>query len=251
LPASMAEMSIDNFNLLCGKAEGRDKLARFFQYSARAFVGLSSFASPTAGSKLSMVEGHARTAMVQLAGARRTHRWCKELPVIQSIAKSFAIKNPVDRVLDLLQKVSLATFMVVDHVGHMKQWKILPGGKRAGAGTIQLGLKFFCFSNMIGALVQMKKFFALAASQEDTSKDELSCLKTAFKHVLLVLQTAHLSLLCQSHDAVVGLAGMITSYMDLKAQWPAAKPAMVAAPKMVIPDAVKEEVSEKARAKSS
>jgi len=232
----MAMMSIDNFNLLCGKAEGRDKLARFVQYSARALVGLSALSAPKAGSRLSIVEAHARTAMVQLAGARRTHRWCKELPVLQSLPKSLAIKNPVDRVLDFLQKASLATFMVIDHVGHLKQWKILPGGKRAGAGTIQLGLKFFCFSNVIGALVQMKKFFALSASSEDTSNAELACLKTAFKHLLLVLQTAHLSLLCQSHDALVGFAGMITSYMDLKAQWPASKPAAVAAPKVVAAD---------------
>jgi len=251
LPASMAEMSIDNFNLLCGKAEGRDKLARFFQYSARAIVGMSTLVAPTAGSSLSRVEGHARTAMVQLAGARRTHRWCKELPVLQSIPKCLAIRDPVDRVLDFLQKTSLATFMIVDHIGHLKQWKILPGGKRAGAGTIQLGLKFFCFSNMIGALVQMKKFLALSATQEDTSKSEMACLKTAFKHLLLVLQTAHLSLLCQSHDALVGVAGMITSYMDLKAQWPAAKAAAVPAPKTIAAEVAKADSDEKGRVKSS
>jgi len=223
---------MDNFNVLCTKAEGRDKLARFFQYAARALVGLSSMAAPKAGSRLSLVEGHARTAMVNLAGARRTHRWCKEFPVIKSIPKSLSIKDPVDRVLDLLQKVSLATFMLIDHVGHMKQWKILPGGKRAGAGTIQLGLKFFCFSNFIGALTQMKKFLALASSSsEDRRRDEFTCLKTAFKHLLLVLQTAHLSLLYQSHDALVGFAGMITSCMDLQAQWPAAIAAPPAASK--------------------
>eukprot|EP00429_Kryptoperidinium_foliaceum_P073408 CAMPEP_0176227220 /NCGR_PEP_ID=MMETSP0121_2-20121125/22657_1 /TAXON_ID=160619 /ORGANISM="Kryptoperidinium foliaceum, Strain CCMP 1326" /LENGTH=249 /DNA_ID=CAMNT_0017566497 /DNA_START=292 /DNA_END=1041 /DNA_ORIENTATION=- len=249
----MAEMSIDNFNVLCTKAEGRDKLARLFQYSARAFVGLASLAAPKAGSKLSSLEGHARTAMVQLAGARRTHRWCKELPVIQSIPKSLSIKDPVDRVLDLLQKVSLATFMIVDHVGHMKQWKILPGGKRAGAGTIQLGLKFFCFSNMVGALVQMKKFFALAASNDSMGKLEMACLKTAFKHMLLVLQTAHLSLLCPSHDALVGVAGMITSFMDVKAQWPAAKPvaAAVAAPPALEKKVATPAADEKDNAKSS
>ena len=29
-------------------------------------------------------------------------------------------------------------------VGHMKQWKLLSGGKRAGTGTIQMGLKAGC-----------------------------------------------------------------------------------------------------------
>lgn len=230
----MADLSVDNFNVLCTKAEGRDKVARLFQYSARALVGFVGMAAPKAGTTLSKVETHARTAMVQLAGARRTHRWCKEFPVIQSIPKSLSIKDPIDRALDLMQKVSLATFMIIDHIGHMKQWKILSGGKRSGAGTIQLGLKFFCLSNFVGALVQAKKFLMLNASQEDKSKDKSKCLETAAKHLLLVLQTAHLSLMYQTHDALVGVAGIITSSMDVKAQWPA-KPA--AAPAKALPAA--------------
>jgi len=217
------DLSIDGFNALCVKAEGRDKLARFFQYSARAFVGFSSMAAPKSGSTLMKVEGHARTAMTQLAGARRTHRWCKEFPVIQSIPKSLNITDPIDRALDLFQKVSLATFMMIDHFGQLKQWKILPGGKRSGTGTIQLGLKFFCFSNFIAAIVQAKKFLSLSMSEEDKSQEKMKCSKTAFKHLLLVLQTAHLSLLYQTHDAWVGVAGMITSTMDFMAQWPEKK----------------------------
>merc|ERR1712032_136401 len=149
--------------------------------------------------------------------------WCKEFPVVQSIPKSLAIADPIDRVLDLFQKISLATFMMIDHVGHMKQWKILPGGKRSGSGTIQLGLKFFCFSNFIGALVQLKKLFKLNMSQDDKTIEKKKCMETVFKHLLLVLQTAHLSLLYQTHDAIVGVAGMITSSMDFLAQWPAKK----------------------------
>merc|ERR1712039_921922 len=162
------------------------------------------------------VEGHARTAMTQLAGARRTHRWCKEFPVIQSIPKSLTIADPIDRMLDLCQKISLATFMIIDHFGHMKQWKLLKGGKRAGAGTVQLGLKFFCLSNFIGAVVQAKK-----------------CVETIVKHLLLVLQTAHLSRLRETHDALVGVAGMVTSSMDVMTQWPAKK----VPPAVVDPDA--------------
>mmetsp|Transcript_115077 Transcript_115077/g.320061 ORF Transcript_115077/g.320061 Transcript_115077/m.320061 type:complete len:136 (-) Transcript_115077:131-538(-) len=113
--------------------------------------------------------------------------------------------------------------MIVDHIGHLKQWKILPGGKRAGTGTIQFGLKFFCFSNLVAALSQIKKFLASAGS-EDGRREELMCLKAAFKHLLLALQSAHLSLLYPTHDALVGVAGMVTSGMDLRAQWPAGAP---------------------------
>merc|ERR1719463_999908 len=108
------ELTIDAFNVVCTKAEGRDKLARFFQYFSRAIVGFVGMAAPTAGSQLATVETHARTAMSQLASARRTHRWCKEIPVIMSLPKCLTIADPLDRTLELLQKVSLATFMMID-----------------------------------------------------------------------------------------------------------------------------------------
>merc|ERR1712039_220082 len=152
---------------------------------------------------------------------------------IQSIPKSLTIADPIDRLLDFCQKVSLATFMLIDHFGHMKQWKILKGGKRAGAGTIQLGLKFFCLSNFIGAVVQAKKFLALSLSEDSKGKEKKKCVETAVKHLLLVLQTAHLSRLRETHDALVGVAGMVTSSMDVMTQWPAKK----VPPAVVDPDA--------------
>mmetsp|Transcript_46528 Transcript_46528/g.120399 ORF Transcript_46528/g.120399 Transcript_46528/m.120399 type:complete len:234 (+) Transcript_46528:200-901(+) len=224
---------VSDFNTLCTKAEGRDKLARLFQYAARALVGFLGMARPKADSSLAQLELNARTAMVQLASARRTHRWCKEFPVIQSIPATLKIANPVDLVLELFQKVSLATFMLIDHVGHMKQWKLIPGGKRSGSGTIQLGLKFFCFSNAIAALVQSKKIMSSWGNQDEKAKAARSkSTETLVKHLLLVLQTAHLSRLYESHDALVGVAGVVTSWMDVTGQWPA-KPA----PKALSPDA--------------
>jgi len=224
------EFRLDDFNTVLTKAEGRDKLARFVQYFMRAVVGFSSKASPKAGTTLDTMQTHARTVMTQLAGARRTHRWCKELPVLQNLPKSLKIADPLDRFLDFFQKATLATFMMIDHVGHLKQWKILPGGKRSGSGTIQLGLKFFCLSNFIGLIVQCKKLFLLNRSQEDKSTEKNKCLETAFKHLLVMFQTSHLSLLYQTHDAWVGIAGMISSGMDFSLQWPAPKKAVNASP---------------------
>mmetsp|Transcript_45920 Transcript_45920/g.132444 ORF Transcript_45920/g.132444 Transcript_45920/m.132444 type:complete len:253 (+) Transcript_45920:92-850(+) len=221
-------------NTVCSKAEGRDKLARFFQYMCRALLGFISFSAPTAGSRMFKLEEVARTSMTNLTAARRTHRWFKEVPVIQSIPKSLALEDPVDRVLEVLTKTLLAAFFIIDHIGLLKQWKILPGGKRAGSGTIQLGLKVFCLSNVFGIIFQMKKFFALAA-KEEKSPEEMTCLKLATKHLLLIIQTAHMSLLWKSHDALVGIAGMITSAMDVHGQLPLkarpSPPAAVAPPK--------------------
>ncbi|CAE7721108.1 Pex11 [Symbiodinium necroappetens] len=136
-----SDVSLADFNALLTKAEGRDKLARTFQYFSRSIVGSAAYLQPTAGTLLAKLEGNARTVMVQLASARRTHRWCKEFPVIQSLPACFKIDDPVDRLFELLQKASLAAFLMIDHIGMLKQWKILSGGKRAGTGTIQLGLK--------------------------------------------------------------------------------------------------------------
>jgi len=223
----LLHLNVDDFNSTCTKAEGRDKIARFFQYAGRFVFGVTTWMSPTTGSKLIEINGHARTVMVQLASARRTHRWCKEIPVIQGIPKSLQIANPVDRILELMQKIPLATFMIIDHYGMLKQLKIIKGGKRAGAGTIQMGLKFFCFSNFVGALIQAKKAFALQAASEKgddkAAADRRKCFETVFKHLLIVLQTAHLSLLYQTHDAIVGCAGMVSSLMDIQGQWPAIK----------------------------
>jgi len=212
-------LSLADVNLLLTKSEGRDKVARTCQYGARALVGLAALAAPKTGSTLSVVEKHARTIMAQLAGARRTHRWCKEIPVIQSIPGSLRIENPVDRILDLLQKFSLATFMIIDHVGMLKNWNIVSGKKRSGAATIQLGLKFFCFSNLIAAIINIKKASALK-QKEGKAAECQKCKQNIFKHALLVLQTLHLSQTYVTHDALVGVAGMISSMMDVSSQLP-------------------------------
>jgi hypothetical protein len=237
--AGLEVVSVATFNTLVGKSEGRDKLARFVQYMARAFIGFAGMTALKKGTRLYELNEQAANIMKQLAGARRTHRWCKEFPVIKSIIQGgipAQISAPtnlsafLEKSMDLLQKCTLATFLVIDHVGWLKQVKVLSGGKRAGTGTIQLGLKFFCASNLLGALMQLKKAGDAQAQAKDAkddgkaaNKECAKCTQNAFKHALLVLQTAHLSRLRESHDALVGVAGMVTSAMDVLAQWPERK----------------------------
>lgn len=246
-----APLSVANFNTLCTKAEGRDKIARFFQYGARAIVGITGYLQPLAkvsittdfpgiadlleaerelchpistwqGRGLKAWNTVAKQVMTNLASARRAHRFCKEFPVIQSIPKTLSITDPFDRALELCQKISLAIFMVIDHVGYLKQVKVLPNKKKPAMATIQLGLKFFCLSNFVSFLIQAKKLKELASESEGKQAQITAAIKTAVKHVLLVVQTAHLSMLYQSHDALVGIFGIITSYMDIQTQWPEA-----------------------------
>merc|ERR1719401_741836 len=170
----------------------------------------------------------AQNVMKQLAGARRCHRWCKEFPVIQqiiamlptSVPKSICVATAVEKTAELFQKVFLATFMIIDHIGWLKSVKILKGGKRAGTGTIQLGLKFFCLSNVLGALLALRKARACGKDQE---ANRSKFMEAWFKSSLIVLQTLHLSRTYELHDWYVGIFGMITSGMDVKTNWPAKK----------------------------
>eukprot|EP00927_Polykrikos_kofoidii_P041737 TRINITY_DN35589_c0_g1_i1.p1 TRINITY_DN35589_c0_g1~~TRINITY_DN35589_c0_g1_i1.p1 ORF type:complete len:237 (+),score=18.07 TRINITY_DN35589_c0_g1_i1:105-815(+) len=226
--ASCVEL-LNEFNVVCTRADGRDKLARIAQYLARSLFGITTWMEPTAGSRLSEINLRTRYVMTELGSARRTHRWCKEFPVIQSLPKSFRIKNPVDRVLEISQKVSLIVFLICDHVSFLQQLQILKGGKRAGVGIGQLGLKFVCFSHLVSAIVHVKQFSKKIRSTDArrSAADRQKHAIATLKYLLLVLQTAHLSSLYQSHDAVVGVAGAITGYIDLMAQWPERRSALV------------------------
>jgi hypothetical protein len=222
--AAELQLAVNDLNVLCGKAEGRDKLARLFQYGSRAIVGAISFYTPKAGTTLHSFEAKARSVMVQLAIARRTHRWCKEIPVIQTIPKAIRMKDPIDRVFEVLQKSTLVTFMVIDHVALLKQWKVLKG-KQTGVGTVQLGLKWFCYSNIIGFFYQLKKLYCVEGKEDEKKAVERrSLVINAAKFAMLAIQMAHLSLVYQSHDLLVGLLGIVTSSMDVSNQLPERKP---------------------------
>jgi hypothetical protein len=233
---SAGPLTLDNYNAVCQKAEGRDKLARFFQYAARFVLGMT--ANTKTGTTLKTLNDHARSIMVQLATARRTHRWCKEFPVIQGIPKTLKIQNPLDMILELAQKTTLATFMIIDHIGWLKQMKILSGGKRAGTGTIQLGLSWFCMSNAVAAIIQGKKLAKQISDggDKDTPQARRTCSETIAKHLFLVVQTAHLSRVYETNDKLVGFLGMITSLQDFMPQWPQVQKEKAAALK-ISPDA--------------
>mmetsp|Transcript_75939 Transcript_75939/g.146756 ORF Transcript_75939/g.146756 Transcript_75939/m.146756 type:complete len:247 (-) Transcript_75939:66-806(-) len=228
---SSLAVSMDAFNGLCTKAEGRDKLARLFQYAARFIIGLTALGKLQAGNRLYQINELAGNVMKNLSTARRTHRWCKEFPVIKNIHQGLPAIIPqpfdaptfVDRSLDMLQKVTLAFFLVIDHIGWLKQVKLLSGGRRAGTGTIQFGLKFFCASNALGAVLHLKRWRDAQVSNDEGK--QWKCLETMMKHMFLVIQTAHLSRSYETHDVLVGLCGIVTSGMDLKGQWPAQSPA--------------------------
>jgi len=230
--APLADVTVSDFNALCTKSEGRDKLARFCQYAARFIVGVTAMAPFRHGTRLKNTNELATNVMKQLGAARRTHRWCKEFPVIKTIIQSFPRSIPrslptavelsvlVDKGFKLLQKMTKAMYLMIDHVGWLKQVKILSGGKRSAAGTIQMGCKFSCASNFIGMCYQMKKIRDARQEKEPQPFKQRKFAEIAIKRAFLVVQTAHQSRLYESHTALVGLLGMITSLMDVAGHLP-------------------------------
>lgn len=216
--ATMKPFSVSNVSALLAKSEGRDKAARLVQYLARLILGLTS---GTQSCILMKLNERAKSIMIALAAARRVHRWGKEFPVVQSISTALKTPDVVDRVLEVTQKVTLATFMMVDHVGWLKQLKVISHGKRAGSGTIQLGLSYFCYSNICSTLIQLKRLYQLErCSPKHNDDNRHSLYQNIMKHAFLVVQMAHLSRLYETSDATVGFLGVFTSFQDMMAQWP-------------------------------
>merc|ERR1711920_910252 len=103
------------------------------------------------------------------------------IPVLQQIPKVLQTKNIVDMLLELGAKVTLAAFLINDHIAWLKNVKIIKSG-RSSANHVQFALKFFCVSNFLSAIISIKKL-----SQEDKSKSG-NIIQTILKHVLLVIQ---------------------------------------------------------------
>lgn len=214
---AVAEFSFSNATVFFNKSEGRDKLARTVQYGSRMMVGLTTLAGledPT----IKLVNEKSGLMLSQLGLARRTHRWFKEIPVIQSIPASLKLKDPLEKAMDFLQKVTLASFLIIDHYGWIKQIGLIKRGKPTD--TIWFGLKFFAVSNMVATVYNIYKLQKVDASKIE----ERAKLRTLiFKHAALSIQISHVSKLRESHDALAGFLGVITSFMDAKEQWPKAK----------------------------
>lgn len=212
----MAEFNLTNVIVFMNKSEGRDKLARAVQFGARGLVGLTTKLG-LEDPKIRLINGRSNNLMSTLALARRSHRWCKEFPVIQAIPASLKIADPVAMVLDTAQKCTLASFLIIDHYGWLKQAKVLNGKAQ---DTIWFGLKFFMVSNAISVVYNMYKLQKTDASKVEERK---KLRKLIAKHAMITIQICHVSNTRKIGDLWVGILGVITSTMDAMEQWPAAK----------------------------
>lgn len=213
------DLSLTGVNGLLGKAEGRDKLARVFQYGSRMIVGMVELSGAPKGSALMELKDRAGDVQKTLGGARRTHRWGKEIPLIQGLPKSMELlkTSPVDWFLEMVQKINQLGYLLCDHLAWLKQQKIVTSGASA-ADTIKRGMAFFLVCNGTAAIINFKKY-----NKEKDEGKKSTALTATFKHLLICIQCAHNSAIYETHNALVGFTGVLSSLIDTRTQWPALK----------------------------
>ena len=199
------DLGFTKINAFLAKSEGRDKAGRFFQYFARFLRSfLETQIKPQAGTPLKFLQDASADVTKTLGGARRTHRFGKEFVTIQSLPTTFAKQMSVDKALEIGQKFTLLTYLMLDHMAWLKQNKIRRAGKRAGANTVRWGMFWFMISNFLKGIIDYRN----------------KKMKNVFKQLCLVQQCAHISGTVETHDMLVGISGVYTSYVDCLAQWP-------------------------------
>mmetsp|Transcript_25225 Transcript_25225/g.57217 ORF Transcript_25225/g.57217 Transcript_25225/m.57217 type:complete len:222 (-) Transcript_25225:77-742(-) len=217
----LAPLSARAVNTVLLTYEGRDKTFRFLQFASRALLGLTAGARSRYAKVLNTL---ALRIMVSIAGSRRSFRWGREIPIMLEIPRSLALADPVERVMDVLQKVTILMFFWTDHLGWLHQVR---GGMKSGSGTIQRGLKWLTVSSIIAAISAVRRLRVLRAAEgapggqgAGADTERRATLVRAWRNGLLAVQTAHLSRIWESHDAIVGTLGMVTSTIDVLQVWP-------------------------------
>eukprot|EP00747_Dinoflagellata_sp_TGD_P193850 gnl/TRDRNA2_/TRDRNA2_60582_c0_seq1.p1 gnl/TRDRNA2_/TRDRNA2_60582_c0~~gnl/TRDRNA2_/TRDRNA2_60582_c0_seq1.p1 ORF type:complete len:363 (+),score=50.55 gnl/TRDRNA2_/TRDRNA2_60582_c0_seq1:84-1172(+) len=201
--------------------EGRDRIARAFQYAAKLVVGCTKNSSSPG---VQEVRSFAARACVSLSGSRRTFRWGKEVPVALQFARCLTEPmDPATRILEISQMASLLAFLLLDHIGSLMQVRF---GLKGGAKTIRLSLGCLTVSCLLSMASSTKTFASLSpapySQQEnrEVAEKRRTHAVMILRNGLMALQTAHLSALFTTHDIFVGLIGILTSLIDIGKIWP-------------------------------
>merc|ERR1712194_113865 len=111
--------------------------------------------------------------------------------------------------LNLMSKMSLGLFFILDHIAWLTQVKI--GFKGDTKAAIRRGIKFSCLSNFFQMLYQL----CLCRRQQLSAGPSVQ----AFRSLLMALQGLHNSQLKVLHDTPVGAFGICTSLLDCHKIW--------------------------------
>lgn len=152
-----------------------------------------------------------------MGDSRRTFRFFKELAIAPTIPKDFQESDPVNLGITVCSKLSLLAFFFTDHYLWLQKAKLVKSGQPSE--TLKLAMKFFLLTHTLNFALQMKKLKEMldAAGTPKYNDDKKNAiLQQCIKSLLLMVQAAHLSGVFETTNALVGLAGVISSGMDLK-----------------------------------
>merc|ERR1719229_745233 len=132
----------ENIWKFISKAEARDKTGRIVQYGCRMLQG---FLEHLPGSPLQIYKPARAEVQTTLAGARRTHRWGKEMPHIPKLGKALSTGDW----LEAAQCVVLITFLVQDHIYWLLKVGLFKFQNYTAIQWHRRNLRFITFSHVL------------------------------------------------------------------------------------------------------
>jgi len=210
-----------------GKAEARDKFGRIFQYGCRALQGI--LAHMDKGFWLQAYKPAIAEMQTNLAWARRTHRWGKEMPHIPALGEAIARGD----VLESTQRVILITFLVQDHIYWLLKMGFLKFEQYTPVQWHRRNLRFIITSHVLNFALCVRDIKGIRAKQEKSDpsvsgsaqalmkadQDIKDNQKMMFRYVLTFIQMLHVTQIRKMDDWYIGIMGMMSSAIDASKQW--------------------------------
>lgn len=200
--------------------DGRDRLARFLQYTARFMVGCTEDSSDPVAKQIRNLGARLLTS---LGSARRTFRWGKEVGTLLHLRNSCmaSLEDPVNRILEISQTVFLLLFLFGDHITWIQQIRV---GLRGGARSIQLSHRCLALSCLLAVFSGIRRLSSLpkrntSEPEDEAAQDRRQYVFSIVRNSLMTVQMAHTSSLFPTHNMLVGLFGMVSSLMDISKVW--------------------------------
>lgn len=221
-------------------ASARDKAARLLQYLCKLVVGvLTAIELRGAGSAATqLVAKRLKALQLEISRARRTFRMCEVGPLLTLTRLPAAMAAEPFPLARLCASVASAGFNIVDRVRWLREHGALEGEAK-NAALLAARLQCFAFvasavrlllraastaeAARLGSSVRtalgLRSADRASASASVADASELrKHVADALRSLLCAWQAGHvgkLPLVIRTHDAVVGLMGVLTSARDL------------------------------------
>ena len=193
----------------------RDKFIRLIQYALTVVLGTTALLRPE--KRKEWLYRALRKLRYNISTARRTFRFL-ELGPFLALANSGRLIREGEPFWParLVSLASIATFSVLDRKRLLQEHNFFHGD---ATSTAIRAMRFICVAHAASCLRQLLRVLWCEAG---TARAELrSRLRDALKQAFCLLQAAHIGRVpyLETHDVVVGLAGMATTADDLRAIW--------------------------------